>query len=89
MKRHGEILTKFLLAVSMLLAVQTAKAQKEQPDTLQGEQLDEVVVTSRSARQRFEQVQIGVEQVQMSEVQRLRHSSASTTSCAPCSCCQA
>lgn len=71
MKRHGEILTKFLLAVSMLLAVQTAKAQKEQPDTLQGEQLDEVVVTSRSARQRFEQVQIGVEQVQMSEVQRL------------------
>ncbi len=71
MKRHGEILTKFLLAVSMLLAVQTAKAQKEQPDTLQGEQLDEVVVTTRSARQRFEQVQIGVEQVQMSEVQRL------------------
>lgn len=55
----------------MLLAVQTAKAQKEQPDTLQGEQLDEVVVTTRSARQRFEQVQIGVEQVQMSEVQRL------------------
>ena len=71
MKRHGEILTKFLLAVSILLAVQTAKAQKEQPDTLQGEQLDEVVVTTRSARQRFEQVQIGVEQVQMSEVQRL------------------
>lgn len=71
MKRHGEILTKFILAVSMLLAVQTAKAQKEQPDTLQGEQLDEVVVTTRSARQRFEQVQIGVEQVQMSEVQRL------------------
>ena len=71
MKRHGEILTKFLLAVSMLLAVQTAKAQKERPDTLQGEQLDEVVVTTRSARQRFEQVQIGVEQVQMSEVQRL------------------
>ena len=71
MKRHGEILTTFLLAVSMLLAVQTAKAQKEQPDTLQGEQLDEVVVTTRSARQRFEQVQIGVEQVQMSEVQRL------------------
>ena len=71
MKRRGEILTKFLLAVSMLLAVQTAKAQKEQPDTLQGEQLDEVVVTTRSARQRFEQVQIGVEQVQMSEVQRL------------------
>jgi len=55
----------------MLLAVQTAKAQKERPDTLQGEQLDEVVVTTRSARQRFEQVQIGVEQVQMSEVQRL------------------
>lgn len=71
MKRHGEILTKFILAVSMLLAVQTAKAQKERPDTLQGEQLDEVVVTTRSARQRFEQVQIGVEQVQMSEVQRL------------------
>ncbi len=71
MKRHGEILTKFLLAVSMLLAVQTTKAQKERPDTLQGEQLDEVVVTTRSARQRFEQVQIGVEQVQMSEVQRL------------------
>lgn len=71
MKRHGEILTKFLLAASMLLAVQTAKAQKERPDTLQGEQLDEVVVTTRSARQRFEQVQIGVEQVQMSEVQRL------------------
>ncbi len=71
MKRHGEILTKFILAVSILLAVQTAKAQKEQPDTLQGEQLDEVVVTTRSARQRFEQVQIGVEQVQMSEVQRL------------------
>ena len=71
MKRHGEILTKFLLAVSMLLAGQTTKAQKERPDTLQGEQLDEVVVTTRSARQRFEQVQIGVEQVQMSEVQRL------------------
>ena len=65
------IIRKWYVVVWGLLLTQTILAQTEESDTLQGKQLDEVIVTSRSARQRFEQVQIGVEQMQMGDVLRL------------------
>ena len=57
-----------MLALDILLSALLAVPAAEENDTIRTEQLDEVVVTSNSARQRVMQVQTGAEQLQLKEL---------------------
>lgn len=57
-----------MLSINMLLAAFLAAPAATTEDTIRTELLDEVVVTSNSARQRIREVQTGAEQLQLKEL---------------------
>ena len=77
-----------MFGLSILLTTFLALPSAEE-DTIRTERLDEVVVTSNSARQRIQNVQTGAEVLQLEDLTSAPNCLARRTLCAPSSCCLA
>ena len=77
-----------MIALDILLSACFAVSKTSEEDTLRTERLDEVVVTSVSARQRLQNVQTGAEVLQLEDLHRFLNCLARQISCVPYNYCQ-
>lgn len=77
-----------MIALNVILSACLATVTPEPEDSIRTEQVQEVIVTSNSARQRVQNVQMGEEVIQIEDLTSTPNSLVRTISCVRSSCCQ-